>query len=294
MEENIMNLNRKSENWAVYADERIAFVENLQNLERVEPMKLEHFLMMVCLRGQATVNIEGRTYDVRPHDALICHPNIVLGKSVASMDLDFRCICLSKDYLGQLTLIPSESTWDMMMFLEKSPVLSLTADEVQGFCLYYDLMRSRLMGAPRRHRKELVDALLTAFLYEFRDVLDRFADFRPQSYSAGNNVFYNFISLLSSSYPKSRSVAYYADKLCLTPKYLSTVCKEASGETASELINRYVVKDIDFLLKQRGRSVKEICNELEFPNLSFFGRYVKKHLGLSPKQYREKVLGKEE
>ncbi len=51
MEENIMNLNRKSENWAVYADERIAFVENLQNLERVEPMKLEHFLMMVCLRG---------------------------------------------------------------------------------------------------------------------------------------------------------------------------------------------------------------------------------------------------
>ena len=141
--------------------------------------------------------------------------------------------------------------------------------------------------------KELVDALLAAFLYEFSDVLDRFADFRQQPYSAGSNVFRNFLSLLSSSYPKSRSVSYYADKLCLTPKYLSTVCKEASGETASELINRYVVKDIDFLLKQRGRSIKEICNELEFPNLSFFGRYVKKHLGLSPKQYREKVLGKE-
>ena len=150
------------------------------------------------------------------------------------------------------------------------------------------------MGPPRRHRKELVDALLAAFLYEFSDVLDRFADFRQQPYSAGSNVFRNFLSLLSSSYPKSRSVSYYADKLCLTPKYLSTVCKEVSGETASELINRYVVKDIDFLLKQRGRSVKEICNELEFPNLSFFGRYVKKHLGLSPKQYREKVLGKED
>ena len=68
-------------------------------------------------------------------------------------------------------------------------------------------------------------------------------------------------------------------------------CKESSGETASELINRYVVKDIDFLLKQRGKSIKEICNELEFPNLSFFGRYVKKHLGLSPKQYRAKELG---
>ena len=52
------------------------------------------------------------------------------------------------------------------------------------------------------------------------------------------------------------------------------------------------MKDIEFLLKQRGKSVKEICNELEFPNLSFFGRYVKKHLGLSPKLYREQVLDK--
>lgn len=292
MEENALNQKRKGRNWAVYSDERIAFVENLQNQEFGEAMKLEHFLMMVCLRGQATVNIEGRTYDMRAYDALICHPNIILGKSVASMDFDFRCICLSKEYLKQLTMIPSENTWDVMMFLEKSPVLSLTPDEVKDFCLYYDLMRSRLTGTARRHSKELVDALLTAFLIELHDVLDRFADFRPQPYSAGSNVFRNFLSLLSSSYPKSRSVAYYADKLCLTPKYLSTVCKEVSGETASELINRYVVKDIDFLLKQRGRSVKEICNELEFPNLSFFGRYVKKHLGLSPKQYREKVLGK--
>lgn len=292
MEEKTINLNNNTGNWAVYSDERIAFVENLQNLERVEPMKLEHFLMMVCLRGQATVNIEGKTYEIRPHDALICHPNIILGKSSASMDLDFRCICLSKEYLQQLSVITPDNTWDVMMFLEKSPVLALTPDEVKGFCLYYDLMRSRLMGSPRRHRKELVDALLAAFLYEFSDVLDRYADFRQQPYSAGSNVFRNFLSLLSSSYPKSRSVSYYADKLCLTPKYLSTVCKEVSGETASELINRYVVKDIDFLLKQRGRSIKEICNELEFPNLSFFGRYVKKHLGLSPKQYREKVLGK--
>ena len=293
MEENTINLNNNTGNWAVYSDERIAFVENLQTLERVEPVKLDAFLMMVCLRGQATASIEGKTYEVRPHDALICHPNIMLGKSMASMDFDFRCICLSKEYLQQLSVISPDNTWDVMMFLEKSPVLALTPDEVKGFCLYYDLMRSRLMGPPRRHRKELVDALSAAFLYEFSDVLDRFADFRQQPYSAGSNVFRNFLSLLSSSYPKSRSVSYYADKLCLTPKYLSTVCKEVSGETASELINRYVVKDIDFLLKQRGRSIKEICNELEFPNLSFFGRYVKKHLGLSPKQYREKVLGKE-
>lgn len=292
MEENRVNPdNIQKARAATYNDGRIAFVDSLQHMELPEPVQLDSFLMMVCLHGQAAVHINGRMYDIRPDDLLVCHPNIVLEKSAASLDFDFRCVCMSKEYLGQLPLKGSDNTWDILMFLERHPVLALTAAEAKDFCLYYDLIRSRLEDSTRRKRKELVDALLTAFLCEFRDVLDRFANFKPQPYTAGSNAFRNFLSLLSSTYPKPRSVAWYADKLCLTPKYLSTVCKESSGETAGELINRYVVKDIDFLLKQRGKSIKEICNELEFPNLSFFGRYVKKHLGLSPKQYRAKELG---
>ena len=243
----------------LYSDGQITLIESLLDVERGNVAKLEHFVFILCLRGHAAISIDGRSYNLYPDNVLICHPNIVLGESMSSMDFEFRGVVLSKDYLQRLPLVSTDNMWDVTHL---------------------------------RYREELLSALLTALLYELSNIISRFADFRPQPYSAGSNVFRNFLSLLSSSYPKSRSVAYYADKLCLTPKYLSTVCKEVSGETASELINRYVVKDIDFLLKQRGRSVKEICNELEFPNLSFFGRYVKKHLGLSPKQYREKVLGK--
>lgn len=276
----------------LYSDGQITLIESLLDVERGNVAKLEHFVFILCLRGHAAFSIDGRSYNLYPDNVLICHPNIVLGESMSSMDFEFRGVVLSKDYLQRLPLVSTDNMWDVMMFFEKAPVLSLTPDEVKDFCRYYDLIRPRLADTHLRYREELLSALLTALLYELSNIISRFADFRPQPYSAGSNVFRNFLSLLSSSYPKSRSVAYYADKLCLTPKYLSTVCKEVSGETASELINRYVVKDIDFLLKQRGRSVKEICNELEFPNLSFFGRYVKKHLGLSPKQYREKVLGK--
>ena len=276
----------------LYSDGQITLIESLLDVERGDVAKLEHFVFILCLRGHAAFSIDGRSYNLYPDNVLICHPNIVLGESMSSMDFEFRGVVLSKDYLQRLPLVSTDNMWDVMMFFEKAPVLSLTPDEVKDFCRYYDLIRPRLADTHLRYREELLSALLTALLYELSNIISRFADFRPQPYSAGSNVFRNFLSLLSSSYPKSRSVAYYADKLCLTPKYLSTVCKEVSGETASELINRYVVKDIDFLLKQRGRSVKEICNELEFPNLSFFGRYVKKHLGLSPKQYREKVLGK--
>lgn len=292
MENDLDNLPDGKNSPGLYSDGQITLIESLLDVERGNVAKLEHFVFILCLRGHAAISIDGRSYNLYPDNVLICHPNIVLGESMSSMDFEFRGVVLSKDYLQRLPLVSTDNMWDVMMFFEKAPVLSLTPDEVKDFCRYYDLIRPRLADTHLRYREELLSALLTALLYELSNIISRFADFRPQPYSAGSNVFRNFLSLLSSSYPKSRSVAYYADKLCLTPKYLSTVCKEVSGETASELINRYVVKDIDFLLKQRGRSVKEICNELEFPNLSFFGRYVKKHLGLSPKQYREKVLGK--
>lgn len=281
----------EAHNIPVYCDGRIAFIDHLQDVPQEYPVQLDSFLVIVCLRGFSRIDIDGRTFEVSANQMLICHPNIVLENGMASPDLQFRCICLSRDYLQQLPIVGDANVWDVVLFLEKSPVLPLSGEDIQGFCQYYDLLRSKLTGTPRRHQKEILDALLLAFLYEFRDVLEQFIDIKPQAYTAANSVFRRFLELLTSTYPKPRSVAWYADKLCLTPKYLSTVCKEASGETAGELINRYVVKDVDILLKKRGKSIKEICNELEFPNLSFFGRYVKKHLGLSPKQYREKIWG---
>ena len=88
-------------------------------------------------------------------------------------------------------------------------------------------------------------------------------------------------------------VAVYADKLHVTPKYLSAVCKDISGETASDIINQYVIKDVLYLLKKSEKSIKEIVNELDFPNLSFFGKYVKRYTGSSPKQYRKQLAEKE-
>ena len=206
---------------------------------------------------------------------LICQPNVTLEKSNMSLDAEFRGFTFSKEYMQQLVFISDSDPWDTISFLEKSPILHLEPEETVSFCQYYDLIRSKLIDRPRRHQKELVDALLQAFLYDFRDLLDRFNTLKPQTYTAGEKVFHNFVKLLKEVYPKPRNVNFYADKLCITPKYLSSICKKISGYTASDFINRYVIKDIQILLKRSDKTIKEICNELDFPNLSFFGRFVK-------------------
>ncbi len=275
----------------VYSDNRIAIIENLNHINLVGPVKMEAFLIILCLKGRASLYIEGCNYEINANDLIICHPDIIMEKSTASLNIDYRGICVSKDYMSQIGLIDGTNPWDIKMFLEKSPVLPLMPQEVTILIQYYDLIRSKLTGTPHRYQKELVDALLVALLYELHGIFDRFIDLRSQSYTSGNKIFRDFLGLLSSTYPKPRNVAYYANKLCLTPKYLSTVCQKACGRTASVIINDYVVKDVQYQLRQHGKSIKEICNELKFPNLSFFGRYVKKHLGLSPKTYRSRENG---
>lgn len=283
----------RERNIKVYSDNRIAFIDELQNLKEPGPVKTEVIVIVLCLKGKASLYLDGETFHIGVNDLLICHPNIIIEQSMVSVDIKYRCICMSPEYVQQLGMI-SNDTWNILHFLEKSPVLHLNPDEVSLFCLYYDLMRSKLIGKPGHHQKELVDALLQAFLYEFHDVLEHFVSITPPKYSSGEKLFKDFIMMLTSDYPKDRSVSTYAERLCITPKYLSAVCKEFTGKPASDLIDKYVIKDILYLLKKTNKSIKEICNELEFPNISFFGKYVKRTIGMSPKLYREKLRNQPE
>ena len=274
---------------AAYCDDRIAFIEDINKASRITgAVRMEIMIAVLCLKGKARLELDGETHIVEANDLLICHPNIILEKSMASFDIEFRSIAMSPEYIRQLSVI-ADNSWDVLKFLEKSPVIHLRPEETEAFCQYYDLIRSRLTGEPKHHQKELTDALLQAFLYEFHDTMERFLKFSPPTYSSNERLFKEFLQLVTSSYPKDRTVAGYADKLHVTPKYLSAICKETCGHTASELINEYVMKDVIYLLKKSEKSIKEIVNELDFPNLSFFGKYVKRYTGLSPKQYREQL-----
>ena len=80
---------------------------------------------------------------------------------------------------------------------------------------------------------------------------------------------------------------FYADKMCLTPKYLSKVIKEKSSKSASEWIDNYVTLEARALLKSTNMTIRQISDELNFPSQSFFGKYFKRHQGMSPKEYRK-------
>lgn len=110
----------------------------------------------------------------------------------------------------------------------------------------------------------------------------------PKYRSRKEHIFERFYESLIESYQAERSVRFYADRLCLTPKHLSGVVKEVSGKTVGEWIDDFVILEAKALLNSSSLSIQEISDRLNFANQSFFGKYFKHYTGLSPKEYRGK------
>ena len=107
---------------SVYNDSRIAIIDELQSLNIEQAVKVEAYIILLCVKGKGSLYINGESRMIHVNDLFICHPNIILENSMISIDFECRCICLSSEYMKQLLLIAGES-WDLKMFIEKIPIL---------------------------------------------------------------------------------------------------------------------------------------------------------------------------
>ncbi len=105
--------------------------------------------------------------------------------------------------------------------------------------------------------------------------------------SSGEALCARFMELLSAHYKRERYVAFYASKLCVSSKYLTTVVTKFSGKSPREWIKNETIREIEWMLRYTQISIKEIAYRFNFPNQSFFGKYFKSQKGVSPKRYRE-------
>lgn len=276
--------------YTVYNDGELAFCREVNELFQADffPNQLEIYVIALVLEGQITISINGKTYEGHKNDLLICQPNSIIEKREHSPDFQGRFVFVSMDYVRRV-LPFAENIWEVKLQFENHPLCHLQPEESATFCQYYELLCSKVQ-LPQPAQKKVIDTLALAFIYDMNVALSRTIQSRLRPFTSGESLFRRFMEMLDSSYPKQRSVTYYADRLNVTPKYLSFVCKQIFGERPSTIIDDYVMRDVDYLLRHTQKSIKEIACELEFPNLSFFGKYVKKHRGVSPKTYREQMV----
>lgn len=269
----------------------IVLIDSLKNIKK-SPFIIDNAVIIgFCLDGEGILKLNNETYNVSSNSLIICPLKNIINAELIDVDFECRLFIISSRIIDMMSILTATESWNLIQTIEKNPIWQLDSQKIKLFLLYYDLIKIDLSDLNAYHyQKAKLSAIIQAFIYELHQTLYYLkTDLRLED-KHEHYLFPEFLKILSKSYPCNRKISYYANLLNTTPKYLTLICKQQCGKTASELINQHMIKDIIRLLRDSNKSIKEISNELEFPNLSFFGTYVRRHLKMSPKEYRNKLL----
>lgn len=252
------------------------------------PFRLDGVVIILQEKGVAKININLKEYIVKENNLLICLPGDIL-QSPESLSLVCPRILLLSPALLQEMQLNINSFAPISFSLKETPIINLLDEELQELTFFYGAIRKSL-DSKEFFQKEILFKLISVYLYKIASI-HATRQALEQKTTANKPkreqiIFNQFISLVSEYHCKERQVGFYAEKLFLSPKYLSAIIRNNSERTAKEWIDDYVILEIKSLLKYSTMSIQEITNYLNFPNQSFLGKFFKQHTGMAPSKYQ--------
>lgn len=257
------------------------------------PVQTDGVTLLLVLTGGAEVEVNMERYKVYDNSMLFLPPRTLVnicGNAVAD---DIYLLHLSQTFLHEVNINYGALSMPVSVPFEKpSPVRQLNTGQVRLLKHYFDLLYEvTLNQASHRLDMNIAASLVSALIYQLAQFhYKSLADKSPQSDTPGSrpsNYVSEFIRLLQLHYMSERSVNFYADKLFISPKYLSLLVKKATGRSASRWIDDRVIMEARNLLRYSGKNIQQVAYMLNFSNQSSFGKYFKHLTGMSPTEYQK-------
>lgn len=250
------------------------------------PTKLDSMLLAVCSEGEISAMVDVAPRTMQPGSLMVLRPGHIISRCRTSEDFKGFFIVVEHDKLAEV-LPALQYIVPYSLHYTANPIIRITDEEHTTLSLIYDMF-CRQLTATRPFAKMSLSALCEVLFY---NALGIYASRLQQSLhkTRREELLVNFIELLEDNFRKERAVNFYAERLFVTPKHLSAVLKEISGQTAGEWIDQRVILEAKLMLRTTGMNIQEISMALNFSNQSFFGKYFKHLTGISPREYRAKL-----
>lgn len=244
--------------------------------------------LIICRSGGFDFRLNGKDYEAKPGDTLFVpeYSSLVITGEKEGLDVDILIYQVEpiRDIIGNLVL----SMYPYSQ-LSAEPCYVWKTGEEQEVSHYMRLLESTLPledSLFNLHERKL---LLLALTHRLCSIYSRKVAAQQNSVGHKHEVFMKLIELIDRHFMQERGVEFYADKLCLSPKYLSALSKSVSGYTVQELVFKAIMRKSMSLLNNTQMTVQEISDMLNFPNASYFGTFFRKQMGMSPQQYRNNL-----
>lgn len=240
--------------------------------------------MVLARRGVAHIEVDFTVYELKENNALTFAPMSTV--RYVDMDDDFSCCVLSFDHPMAVEAIPCPEPL-FMDFLRRYPLGDIPAQRADAIAFRMSDVAHFLYKSTGPHHQIIVRNIIQNILFELYDAtMEQFLTTGTKAMSRQDELFIQFIHLVYKYGDKEREVAFYSDKMSITPRYLARILRELSRETAKEIIDRHCVQEIKSRLRTTNDSVQSIAFDMKFPDQSFFTRYFKKQTGMTPTEFR--------
>ena len=258
------------------------------------PCRFHGYMAFFCIKGEFEVEINLKKFTIRKDSMFIYTPgNIVRVTNIDPREKEsvhFVVVAISEDLMSS-TRFDFSKLYNESLRLLESPCVVINENERKLYRKYFDLIQEvSKMRMP--NMRESVTALISSIFYLMGAMwTDRLTEAKKnggdEMSTRSRIVLEDFLLLVRDYHTKERSLSFYADKLYLTPKYLSKLIKSVSGKSAHEWIDSFVILEAKNLLKYSDMSIKSIVYELNFPNQTTFYRFFKTKTGMTPSEYRK-------
>ena len=269
-----------------YSDGDILIFDHITNLNDIYPRITKQNLIAICSSGNVSLHIGEQDMYAKANDVVFFPSNLKIDKIKCSTDFECKLLCLS-DQIIQNMLHEKISVWNHAVYVNKLNIITTSRVCRDEFAHYYALINSKIENY-NPVPQEIMHAIIRALVLELCHILEKSLLSVGESVkqSQGKTLFTRFLNLIATNDVKRQPITHYASQLAITPKYLTMLCLKYSNKTASDWIVQYTVEDIRFYLRNSNLSIKQISAKLGFANMSHFGSYVRKYIGVSPSDFR--------
>lgn len=250
------------------------------------PYRSDGYIIGICTRGTAEVEVNLQVYQAMPDAMLLATPFHILRIYNSSDDFLCRFIVFSKAFLTENN-VNSRFLESFSYFKSASlPVIYPDHQNAKMLLDVYRLIEQKLEREEHPYRQEISRSILTTLLYELAYIYEKQHVIIKSKLNRKQELNLLFQNLVFLHYKEHRNVQFYADALFVSSKHLTETIKEITGRTSGEWIDDAVLLEAKVLLRNHETSIAEIAENIHFPDQSSFGKYFKKHTGLSPSDYR--------
>lgn len=276
---------------AIAENTLFTYIDSTEYDSLINPGNLPHALrrggIFICLGGEGDVIINENKYHLSRNTMCVAFPGTIIQAFDTQDGFESYTLAIDIDFLRELN-IPSANSIHISM--RENPCVVLTDEELQSIMEICKMMHRKDSRTQHPYHQQINVLTLTLLCYELAGVYLRDIPVKRQPCTRQDMIFRRFMTLLATDITTSREVKYYADKLCISPKYLTIVTRQMSSRSASDWITRSAILNAKAKLATTNCSVQQIADELNFPNPSFFGQYFLRHTGMTPKEYRRSKM----